>query len=126
MIEFLVGNIIVDQINKRKHREHFNEDIVLNTFNNKQFIAGLIVSLIIAFITAYIAYQCNYNENGPVKFIITLFAFFFSGFYLIYYFIVYVIFDAKCSGTNDFVTLDSIKKIGNKIKGNKKKKQKKK
>lgn len=111
MIEFLVGNYLVDVANhkqKKKIKEGFIDEmdsVPLFDMNEKGAVAALIVSLIISFITAYIAYQCNSGENAGVRFIVTLFAFFFSGFYLIYYFIVYIIFDAQCSGTKDFLTV---------------------
>ena len=114
MIEFLVGNYLVDRVNhKKKLKEGFVDEmdtLPLFDVNEKGAVAALIVSIIISFITAYIAYQCNSNENGGVKFIVTLFAFFFSGFYLIYYFIVYIIFDAECNGTKDFLTLPKNRK----------------
>ena len=109
MIEFLVGNYMVDRANhNKKIKEGFIDEmdsLPLFDMNEKGAVAALIVSLIISFITAYIAYQCNSCENAGVRFIVTLFAFFFSGFYLVYYFIVYIIFDAQCSGTKDFLTV---------------------
>jgi hypothetical protein len=109
MIEFLVGNYMVDRANhNKKIKEGFIDEmdsLPLFDMNEKGAVAALIVSLIISFITAYIAYQCNSGENAGVRFIVTLFAFFFSGFYLVYYFIVYIIFDAQCSGTKDFLTV---------------------
>lgn len=107
MLEFLIGNYVVDRHNhKKKIREGFADNMTeLPVFDvsDGNAVAALIVSLIISFITAYIAYQCNKYENAGVKFLITIFAFFFSGIYLIYYFIIYVILDAECSGTNDFL-----------------------
>ena len=109
MIEFLVGNYLVDKTNyNKKLKEGFIDEMDTLPFfdiNEKGAVAALIVSFVIACITAYIAYQCNAGENAGVRFIIKLFAFFFSGFYLIYYFIVYIILNAKCSGTKDFLTL---------------------
>jgi hypothetical protein len=118
MIEFLVTNYVVDKINhNKKLKEGFVDELdtlPLFDFNEKGAVVALVVSLIISVVTAYIAHQCNRNENSGVRFIITLFAFFFSGFYLIYYFIVYIIFDAKCSGTKEFLTFTK-KSKGKKI-----------
>ena len=107
MIEFLVGNYIVDRINhKKKLKEGFTDTTDRVPFvdpSDKTVVAALIVSLVISFITAYIAFMCNGGENAGVRFITTIFAFFFSGIYLIYYFIIYIIFDAKCSGSDDII-----------------------
>ena len=105
MIEFLIGNYIVDRKNhKRKIKEGFVDSLdpmPFFDFNDQGAVAALVVSLVIAFITAYIAFQCNSYANAGVRFITTLFAFFFSGIYLIYFFIVYIIFDDTCNGTKD-------------------------
>ena len=117
MIEFLVGNYIVDRINhKKKLKEGFTDTMDRVPFvdpSDKTVVAALIVSLVISFITAYIAFMCNGGENAGVRFITTIFAFFFSGIYLIYYFIVYIIFDAKCSGTEDIIPTRNIKAVIN-------------
>ena len=120
MIEFLVGNYLVDKSHhSKKVKEGFVDEmdsIPIFDTNDKGAIAALIVSLIIACITAYIAYQCNAGENTGVRFLVTLFAFFFSGFYLVYYFIVYIILDAKCSGTKDFLPIRNKKNSKKKYK----------
>ena len=107
MMEFLVGNYIVDRINhKKKIKEGFTDTMERVPFfdvSDQTAVAVLIVSLVISFITAYIAFMCNGGENAGVRFITTIFAFFFSGIYLIYYFIIYIIFDAKCSGSDDII-----------------------
>ena len=107
MMEFLVGNYIVDRINhKKKIKEGFTDTMERVPFfdvSDQTAVAVLIVSLVISFITAYIAFICNGGENAGVRFITTIFAFFFSGIYLIYYFIIYIIFDAKCSGSDDII-----------------------
>ena len=107
MMEFLVGNYIVDRINhKKKIKEGFTDTMERVPFfdvSDQTAVAVLIVSLVISFITAYIAFICNGGENAGVRFITTIFAFFFSVTYFIYFFIIYIIFDAKCSGSDDII-----------------------
>lgn len=121
MLEFLIGNHVIDRCNhKKKIKEGFADnmsDMPIFDVSDTNAVVALIVSLVISFITAYIAYKCNSAENAGVKFLITLFAFFFSGLYLVYYFIIYIILDAECSGTKDF--LKSAAKVVKKGKGRK-------